>query len=335
MPNTQPGGAGDFRIVYWGENGTAGGGSLGLISMSSEPEEQCTLTRLPTSLDPTTDYEELAIRFPQPGPERPNLTLIGAPSDPELSSVRMQLLDRAGALVLTLDAAAHNGAHAIPALDELISALAAYGRRLDDLPLVVQFTPSNPGDREQIYDALHDLDIHPLAVHEVSDSSPASCWNALGSLFPAIRETQGPGGRALTPESSALPEASDPWETMPGSPSTALATSEISTLLEESILAEDDSLDPDFGFDLGFNRGFNLGFNDAVPGTAQGDLAKNKPGSEIRPTRKYFEIASVGTAERAGKHGVRVPLVLSATEGDSVPLTLRIELEAAPGERES
>ncbi len=327
MPNTQPGGAGDFRIVYWGENGTAGGGSLGLISMSSEPEEQCTLTRLPTSLDPTTDYEELAIRFPQPGPERPNLTLIGAPSDPELSSVRMQLLDRAGALVLTLDAAAHNGAHAIPALDELISALAAYGRRLDDLPLVVQFTPSNPGDREQIYDALHDLDIHPLAVHEVSDSSPASCWNALGSLFPAIRETQGPGGRALTPESPALPEASDPWETMPGSPSTALATSEISTLLEESILAEDDSLDPDFGFDLDFD--------DALPGTAQGHLAKNKPGSENRPTGKYFEIASVGTAERAGKHGVRVPLVLSATEGDSVPLTLRIELEAAPGERES
>ena len=327
MPNTQPGGAGDFRIVYWGENGTAGGGSLGLISMSSEPEEQCTLTRLPTSLDPTTDYEELAIRFPQPGPERPNLTLIGAPSDPELSSVRMQLLDRAGALVLTLDAAAHNGAHAIPALDELISALAAYGRRLDDLPLVVQFTPSNPGDREQIYDALHDLDIHPLAVHEVSDSSPASCWNALGSLFPAIRETQGPGGRALTPESPALPEASDPWETMPGSPATALATSEISTLLEESILAEDDSLDPDFGFDLDFD--------DALPGTAQGHLAKNKPGSENRPTGKYFEIASVGTAERAGKHGVRVPLVLSATEGDSVPLTLRIELEAAPGERES
>ena len=335
MPNTQPRGAGEFRIVYWGENGTAGGGSLGLISMSSEPEEQCTLTRLPTSLDPTTDYEELAIRFPQPGPERPNLTLIGAPSDPELSPVRMQLLDRAGALVLTLDAAAHNGAHAIPALDELISALAAYGRRLDDLPLVVQFTPSNPGDREQIYDALHDLDIHPLAVHEVSDSSPASCWKALGSLFPAIRETQGPGGRALTPESPVLPEASDPWETMPGSPSTALATSEISTLLEESILAEDDSLDPDFGFDLGFNRGFNLGFNDAVPGTAQGDLAKSKSGSEIRPAGKYFEIASVGTAERAGKHGVRVPLVLSATEGDSVPLTLRIELEAAPGERES
>ena len=327
MSNAQPVGAGDFRIVYWGENGTAGGGSLGLISMSSEPEEQCTLTRLPTSLDPTTDYEELAIRFPQPGPERPNLTLIGAPSDPELSSVRMQLLDRAGALVLTLDAAAHNGAHAIPALDELISALAAYGRRLDDLPLVVQFTPSNPGDREQIYDALHDLDIHPLAVHEVSDSSPASCWNALGSLFPAIRETQGPGGRALTPESPALPEASDPWETMPGSPSTALATSEISTLLEESILAEDDSLDPDFGFDLDFD--------DALPGTAQGHLAKNKPGSENRPTGKYFEIASVGTAERAGKHGVRVPLVLSATEGDSVPLTLRIELEAAPGERES
>lgn len=331
MPNAQPGGAGDFRIVYWGENGTAGGGSLGLISMSSEPEEQCTLTRLPTSLDPTTDYEELAIRFPQPGPERPNLTLIGAPSDPELSPVRMQLLDRAGALVLTLDAPARNGAHAVPALDELISALAAYGRRLDDLPLVVQFTPSKPGDREQIYDALHDLDIHPLAVHEVSDSSPASWWNALGSLFPAIRETQGPGERSLTPESPVLPEASDPWETMPGSPSTALATSEISTLLEESILAEDDSLDPDFGFDLDFD----LDFDDALPGTAQGDLAKNKPGSEIRPTGKNFEIASVGTAERAGKHGVRVPLVLSATEGDSVPLTLRIELEAAPGERES
>ncbi len=42
------------------------------------------------------------------------------------------------------------------------------------------------------------------------------------------------------------------------------------------------------------------------------------------------EIISVGSAERTGKSGVRVPLELRDSRGHPVPVTLHIQLEAGP-----
>ena len=54
--------------------------------------------------------------------------------------------------------------------------------------------------------------------------------------------------------------------------------------------------------------------------------------AEVAPDPK-LEILSVGWPESVGQGGVRIPLSLRGPGGDPVPLTLRIELEDASGER--
>ncbi|MCS5637037.1 MAG: hypothetical protein NZ990_11010, partial [Myxococcota bacterium] len=99
-----------FRIVYWGPRGAGKTTSLECIAKSADLEEECSLRRIRTRLDPTTCYEELELFFAQPGERRRKLTLVAVPGSPYLGPVRMQLLDETDAAVILLDLGAGNEA---------------------------------------------------------------------------------------------------------------------------------------------------------------------------------------------------------------------------------
>ncbi len=318
----------EFRIVYWGSESVGLTQSLDAIVETSNPDECCSRTRFPTSLDPASCYEKLSLQFGYPAPGRPVFNLIAAPSAPELAPVRVQLLDRADAIVLLVEITQGSQQHDAIRLAELRSALAAYGRLLDDLPLAVQYTGPDwvePTDVEQL---LREFEIAPVAVHQAIHDTKTSFREVLQGLARVLQAPNTTSPTLLAGESATiqLAEEDDPWLTPPDThPSED--ESAISAMLEASILEESEGGD---ALPIGAVGAFF-----EVNRTEAGDSPEESTFKSIQasPSRD-FEIASVGIAVRTGSRGIRIPLALSSPEGESVPLTLHIEVEAPSGERE-
>jgi hypothetical protein len=318
----------EFRIVYWGSESAGLTQSLDAIAETSNPDECCSRTRFPTSLDPASCYEKLSLQFGYPAPGRPVFNLIAAPSAPELAPVRVQLLDRADAIVLLVDMTPGSQQHDAMHLAELRSALAAYGRRLDDLPLAVQYTGPGwvePTDVEQL---LREYEIAPVAVHEAIHDTKTSFREVLQGLARVLESPNTTSSTFLAAESATiqLAQEDDPWLTPPDAhPSED--ESAISAMLEASILEESEGGD---ALPIGAVGAFF-----EVNRTEAGDSPEESTFKSIQASPSSdFEIASVGIAVRTGSRGIRIPLALSSPEGESVPLTLHIEVEAPSGERE-
>ena len=303
------------RILYWGAKGTGKTTSLECIAKTAGATDECTLSRIPTRLDPTTCYEELCIDFPATAGLRRRLTLIAIPSAPELGPVRMQLLDEIDAAVILLDTRRGREAANRASLNEFFANLAAYGRWRDALPIVVQYRQPDSGDHLAAEDLLAELALAPVATHATAEARVESFLEPLRSVVQAL------GPHPPSAEKSPAPGETDPWLGPPNPAPSAANDPGMGARLEAAILAEDEADEaPSTSIDA---------FFDAGP-AAEGLSART---TTRLPLPKDLEIVSIGIAERAGKRGVRIPLMLGDSEGASVPLTLRIELETPPGER--
>ena len=322
----------EFRIVYWGSESAGLTQSLDAIAETSNPDECCSRTRFPTSLDPASCYEKLSLQFGYPAPGRPVFNLIAAPSAPELAPVRVQLLDRADAIVLLVEMTPGSQQHDAIRLAELRSALAAYGRVLDDLPLAVQYTGPGWVEPTDVEHLLREYEITPVAVHEAIHDTKSSFREVLQGLARVLQAPNTTSSPFLAGESATiqLAEEDDPWLTPPDThPSED--ESAISAMLEASILEESESGDALPIEAVGaFFEANKTEAGDSPEESTFKSILKSTPASPSSD----FEIASVGIAVRTGSRGVRIPLALSSPEGESVPLTLHIELEAPSGERE-
>ena len=308
-----------FRIVYWGPRGTGKTTSLECIAKSAGLEEECSLRRIRTRLDPTTCYEELELFFAQPGEKRRKLTLVAVPDSPHLGPIRMQLLDETDAAVILLDLGAGNEAANRASLNELRTNLAAYGRSWDDLPVAIQFRPGHSKRRVAMEDLVRALEISPRGVHETSSTEERSFLEPLKSLVPALDPRPETADAAESPPSGLSTHAeSSPWPEL-SPPETASAEEAImKAVLEDSILAE---AEMDELAEIPIDQLFDMApLSDA-------DISSGPPARLAGPDP---EIISVGSAERTGKSGVRVPLELRDSRGHPVPVTLHIELEAGP-----
>nr|MCS5635345.1 hypothetical protein [Myxococcota bacterium] len=199
---------------------------------------------------------------------------------------------------------------------------AAYGRDLRDLPLSVQYAPAEAPSAAGPGEFIADLRISPVEVHSSSESRPAPFRQVLDSVLRAMQDTT-PGSRnpmVPEPQRFGLDPADDPWLATPD-PDLPLADSNVSTLLEASILAEDG---PDPSVPPVDEDPFG-----PIPVAAENAVPA---GLALAPAPDHA-IAEVGLAERSGKRGVRVPLVLSGPGGEAVPLALHIELEV-PGKED-
>ena len=64
MPNSTAPSRENFRLVYWGPSEAAKRVSLAGLSRSARDGEDVRLVRIPTSLDPSSHYEELSLARP-------------------------------------------------------------------------------------------------------------------------------------------------------------------------------------------------------------------------------------------------------------------------------
>jgi hypothetical protein len=77
---------------------------------------------------------------------RTRIQVVALPSEAEHAPTRKQLLDRTDGVVLVLDARRERLADNLASFEELKSMLAAYGRRIDEMPLVVQYNKRDLAD---------------------------------------------------------------------------------------------------------------------------------------------------------------------------------------------
>jgi signal recognition particle receptor subunit beta len=306
------------RIVYWGSEGAGKSQNLRAAFAKLRPDHRGEIKQVPTRIDPTVGYEVLPISLGEIAGVRTQLELIAVPGHREQTPTRKQLLDEVDGIVFVADARAERAEANLASLRELQQALAAYGRRLEQVPLVVQYNKRDLADPYAIEDLHRRLGLGSAPVFEAVATQGTGVLQALSTIskrvIRALRD-QAPGAAPAAP--------ARPPEPPRAAPATPVER------MERAMLAEAEHPEAP-----------------AVAATARGAEALLAPGWESasgeieRPAGVRLgpdlTIVSVGTAVRAGDREVALPLVLGDASGrtGTLLLTLRLDTLIEPGEDE-
>ncbi len=304
------------RILFWGIEGAGTTTTLRTIHSKLRPDLRGELQRQPTRLDPTVAYESLSIRLGEVGGVGTEIELIAVPGAPDQAMTRKQLLDRVHGIVLVLDSSPERIDANQAAIDELRTSLAAYGRRLDAFPIVLQYNKRDVADPFAI-EALHrQIGLDQAAVFETIATTGHGILSTLTTISKHVVRARRTGGA----ESPAGKEGAPADVTAPAGSEDADSSHEI---LEAAILTEADAMEG------AGNPLAEIAEFDPISG-AQPDwnaIAGEAPKSEAELGRE-LRIVSVGQASLDGEGCIRLPLVLVDEGGQtrSITLSLRIDL---------
>jgi signal recognition particle receptor subunit beta len=154
------------RIVYWGAEGAGKRTNLRVIHAKLRADHRGELRSMPTRLDPTVTFTTLPIELGEVSGVRTRIQIVAVPGEREHAPTRKQLLDRTDGVVLVLDARREKLPENLASFEELKSALAAYGRRIDEMPLVVQYNKRDAADPYALEDLHRKLALRGVAAFE-------------------------------------------------------------------------------------------------------------------------------------------------------------------------
>jgi hypothetical protein len=308
------------RIVYWGIPGAGVSMNLRVIHDKLRADHRGELRSVPTRLDPTTSYELLPIELGQVNGLRTQLQVIAVPGGAEHVPTRKQLLDHIDGLVLVIDSQPDRVEENVASLAELRRSLHAYGRSLEELPVVVQYNKRDQSDPYAIEELHRKLALPGAAVFEAVAHGGKGVLQTLTTIsknvIRVLRESE------LTPEEPATAPAPVAAPVRAAAPKAAPPPARLSAdvdLMESAILAEGRGEDDSAADAAQAAQRALDGSWDALP---QG--AKDAGGARIGPD---FEIVSVGAATLASARSVSLPLVLGNPAGESVTLRLTVTLD--------
>jgi hypothetical protein len=197
------------RIVYWGAEGAGKRTNLRVIHAKLRPDHRGELRSMPTRLDPTVTYTTLPIELGEVSGVRTRLQIVAVPGEREHAPTRKQLLDRTDGVVLVLDARREKLAENLASFEELKSALVAYGRRIDEMPLVVQYNKRDAADPYALEDLHRKLALRGVAAFEAVAKDGTGVLQTLTTISKrVIRSLREHAPQpAATPASAARPAA--------------------------------------------------------------------------------------------------------------------------------
>ncbi len=298
-------GAVDARVVYWGIQGAGKSLNLRAVHGKLRPDHRGEIREVPTRFDPTVCYEVLPIELGEIAGVRTRIQIVAAPGAPEQAPTRKQLLDRVDGIVLVLDAAPEREEENLGSFEELREGLAAYGRSLDEVPLVIQYNKRDQADPFSIESLHRKLDVGPAPVFEAVATEGTGVLQTLSTISKRVIRSLRDPARLDGVEPAPEPEP-------PPAPPSA-------QVMEEAILEEDQH--PEAAVAA-------LDVETALETPAWEQVA----GEIERPTGvrigRDLSIVSVGEAQRTGDRRLRVPLVLGDASGQTTSVALHIELEA-------
>jgi signal recognition particle receptor subunit beta len=302
------------RIVYWGIEGCGKSTNLRSAYAKLRPDHRGEIREETSRLDPTVTFEVLPITLGDIAGMATQIEMVAVPGGSEQAPMRKQLLDQVDGIVMVVDGTASIDSNAA-SLDELREALAAYGRRLDSLPVVLQYNKRDVADPYAMDDLHRKIELEDTPVFEAVATEGTGVLQTLSTISKRVI-------RSLR-EAEVGPRAPQPATGGPAEPAAAAPQDPISSIerMEEAIL----------------NEGAHAGSADldVAADDAQSLLDEPIPslGGEIeRPEGarlgRDLSIVSVGEASRASERSVRVPLVLGDSQGGTSTLVLTIQLDA-------
>jgi signal recognition particle receptor subunit beta len=315
MPDVNP------RILLWGIEGAGKTATLKTIHAKLRPDQRGELVKEPTRLDPTIHFETLAISLGQIGGVSMQIDLIAVPGAPDQAMTRKQLLDEVDGIVIVLDASPERIESNYAAIDELRTALAAYGRRLEAFPIVLQYNKRDIANPFAIEELHRRIGLDQAAVFETIATSGHGILATLTTISKhvvrALRNESNPNSTSAVTSQTVAETAAE------------ISDSDGSSheILEAAILAEVDGEDQ-----TDFSELVEL---DPVTGTQPDwDAVSENAAKPADGLGADFRIVSVGQAALESDGAVQLPLVLGDESGQTrtVVLSLRLDALATDGD---
>jgi signal recognition particle receptor subunit beta len=154
------------RIVYWGAPGSGKTANLRMIHAKLRSDHRGELREVPTRLDPSVSYEMMPIELGEIAGVRTRIQIIAVPGGPEQGPTRKQLLDKVDAIVFVVDAQRDRIDANVACFEELRRTLAAYGRALESVPMVIQYNKRDLADPFALEELHRKLDIRGAGAFE-------------------------------------------------------------------------------------------------------------------------------------------------------------------------
>ena len=330
------------RILYWGIDGAGKTTNLQSIHRKLRADHRGEIQREATLIDPTVEYETLAIELGEVGGLKTRIQMIAVPGSPDQAPTRKQLLDQVDGVVMVVDSQPGRIEANAASLAELGKMLLDYGRQREQVPLVLQYNKRDLSDPYAIEEMHRKLGMDGVAVFEAVATENSGVLQTLSTLSKhVIRSLR---GQQFSARSGAQPEpgdslsghqtpatgiepAAEPAPAPPApevAPAAPAAEATAATRMEDAILAEEEHPEAGLIDDLAASAQTAL----EIP---WGELEdEGEPIAAVRLDAE-FSIASVGEATRSGERGVRIPLVVSDKSGRTSNLVLTIQLDPEAG----
>jgi len=335
------------RILYWGISGSGKTENLHSIHRKLRADHRGEIQREATLIDPAVEYETLAIELGEVGGLKTCIQMIAVPGNADQAPTRKQLLDQVDGIVMVIDSRREQIEENASSLAELREMLLDYGRKLEDVPLVLQYNKRDLSDPYALEELHRKLNINEAAVFEAVATENTGVLQTLstiskhvirslrGQKFSAQAEadsqsTDSPSEPQARAESIPAADANPTAELTPEVPELTPEVPELTpeTRREDEILREEEHPEASALDDL----------------TASAQTALDSPWDELEADPQTtaaaqldseFSIASVGEATRSGERSVRIPLVVSDKAGRTSSLVLTIRLDPlVKGERD-
>ena len=284
----------DARIVFWGMPGAGKSTNLATIHSKLRPDHRGRLETIPTRLDPTVGYEVLPIELGEIAGVRTRIHVVAVPGGAEHASTRKQLLDEVDGVVLVVDSRRDCIDDNLASFEELRAALTAYGKRLDELPLVIQYNKQDLSDPFAMEELHRKLEVKGAAVFESVASEGTGVLQTLSTISKRVVRTLRGSAPPPAPEPQTAPRLDTPTRPLPQTPEAGADTDE-----------------------------------DALIARAQAILDPSWPADE---SGEGWRLLSAGTPVVEGASTLALPLVLADPEGRELRLRLTVSLDSESGD---
>jgi len=141
------------KIVYFGAAGAGKTANLAFIQRKLKREHRGELKRL-TTRDGVASHETLPVQLGAVRGYKTSIQISSVPGAAEATGLRRQIVDAVDGIVFVADLRPERHEATLAALAELRQHLAAQGRKLEDIPLVVQYNRRDQAD-ENAVERLH------------------------------------------------------------------------------------------------------------------------------------------------------------------------------------
>ena len=340
------------RIVYWGVEGAGKETNLRAIHRKLRPDHRGHLEAVATQLDPSVCSYRLPIELGEIAGVKTRIQIIAVPGGSEQAPTRKQLLDRVDGIVFVVDARRDRIDDNVASLEELRGALAAYGRALESVPLVVQYNHQDQSDPFVLEELHRKLAVTGAAVFEAVATDGTGVLPTLTTISKRVVRQLREIPEAKTPKTlpaaespqvaqrpvpaptppppiqplrSATPEparSAEPNRIAPPRDTVILAD------LERAALAPDVELEDERDHAISRAQGLlDAAWREEVEmlDTPNGESPLPSPDTVLHDDP--WQVVEAGLAEIVGAHAIAVPVVIADAVGHELRFRLKVSLE--------